>query len=142
MALRIIFVAVTGTVVQFCPAVSTADKAGKHTCLAGFSRSAFVFPKNLYPFPLCVLNDCRLCSFKYPLIFFRILQSLFEFQGFRIGLEVDGTAGIFPHFDNCPDFPAGVLCVIVVEHIFKNGEIIFSFSAVKEQGIEQLCVIG
>ena len=103
MILRIIFVAVAGTVIELSSAVSTADKAGENACLAGFGRSAFIFPESLYPFPLSVLNDCRLCSFKYPLILFRIFQMFFEFQGFGISLEVDGTAGVFPPFQNTGD---------------------------------------
>ena len=38
--------------------------------------------------------------------------------------------GFTPHFNDCPDFLTGVLCVIIIEHIFENGEIIFSFRAV------------
>ncbi len=87
MILRIIFVAVAGTVIELSSAVSTVNKAGENACLAGFGRSAFIFPENLYPFPLSVLNDCRLCSFKYALIFFRIFQPFLKFQGFGIGLE-------------------------------------------------------
>ena len=103
MILRIIFVAVAGTVIELSSAVSTVNKAGENACLAGFGRSAFIFPENLYPFPLSVLNDCRLCSFKYALIFFRIFQPFLKFQGFGIGLEINRSSGIFPPFQNTGD---------------------------------------
>ena len=38
--------------------------------------------------------------------------------------------GLAAHLHNRSDFLAGVLCVIIVKNIFKNGKIVLTFSAV------------
>lgn len=113
--LAVILVGVAGAKIQLGPAVRASDKAGENAGLACLGWPALVGPERLHPLPLSPFDDSGLGVLEYPLVLNGVFHPLFEFQGLGIGLEVHGTARVFPplqDFDN----RAGSPLIQVVRH--------------------------
>lgn len=50
--------------------------------------------------PLPLFDNGRLGFLEYPIVFLWVLHPFPEFQGFCVGLEIHGTAGVLPAFQD------------------------------------------
>ena len=80
---------------QFASAIGAVQQARKQPLpFSLLGRTALVLPQFLYPHKDLFINNGRLCIGENSLVFRDVMQSLFQFVGLRIGLEVHCTAGV------------------------------------------------
>ena len=84
---------------QFASAIGAVQQARKQPLpFSLLGRTALVLPQFLYPHKDLFINNGRLCIGENPLVFRDVMQSLFQFVGLGIGLEVHCTAGVLRTF--------------------------------------------
>ena len=92
--------ALAGGKVELVAAIGTEQKPGEQSLPFRFSGAAFVFAQLLYSVPLCLGDDGFLCVLQNIHILRVIGKSLFELEGFGVGLEITGAACVLNPFQN------------------------------------------